>query len=88
MTEKKWNDDVMKGIAYTHNLLDFILSERSQLYGTLVHFMVQFEVNNIEFPTPEDLAFYGKNYYIHFDTDDNKIKLMKQENTDGNQDAG
>lgn len=80
---EKWNDDVMRSIGYAHGLLNFLNAERGQLYGTIIHLMILLGANSIEFPTHEELEIYGNEYYIKFNTEDNKIELLKQEKNDG-----
>lgn len=84
MTDK-WSDDVTRGIDYTHNLLDFMRNERSQLYGSLVYVMLKSDLPSCEI-TAEELREIGKTKYILFspNEEEQKIKIEVLDREDGN----
>lgn len=70
MTEKNenpWVDDVMLGVANSHRLLDFMIRERNQLYGTIIYLMELLEKNRVIMPTIESLKEYHSTFYVLFD---------------------
>jgi len=85
--EKKhsgWQDDVMKGIDYVHNLLDFVRRERFQLYGMLIHLFKTYGITKLELPSVAVLSSYGVDYYLIFhadESDPNKFVLELKEQT-------
>jgi hypothetical protein len=73
---KEWSDSIMEGVNNTVRLLSFMLKERSQLYGTLIHLMLQFEKREIIMPPIEVFNGYGKKYYVNFDAqEDGTLKV-------------
>lgn len=63
----KWNDDVMIGAENVKNYLDFVLKERSQLYGTIIFLMISNNIQESELPSVETFRTYAENYYIIFE---------------------
>jgi hypothetical protein len=61
-----WEDDFMKGAAWCKNFLDILLSERGQMYGTLIHLFLKNGITEIELPTRDVLNSYGRDYYMLF----------------------
>lgn len=78
-----WQDDVTKGAEFIKGYVDFILKERSQLYGTIVHLMIEFGTNKMEMPPRSDMMIYGSDYYILFSKhDDGKYYVELKEQID------
>lgn len=86
MDKNSWDDDVLKGVRYVHNLMDFILRERGQLYGAMIHLMKLLEKDKVEFPPIETFQGYGRDYYLisKDDEEDGKfyMYLKEQEKND------
>ena len=81
LTEReKWEDDIMRGIDYSHKLLEVIKSERSQLYGMLIHLMLQCNLEEVDLPPIDVFRGYGNSYYIIFSNDSGKftMKLLER----------
>jgi hypothetical protein len=87
MTRKEWEDNIMKGIDYSHKLLELLRAERGQLYGAIIHLMLTNNLDSIELPEIETFRSYGKDYYILFSEKEGKFmaSLLPQdkENKDG-----
>lgn len=78
----KWKDNVMSGVEYVGTLLDFMMKERSQLYGTIIYLMILNKLTKAELPPFEVMKRYGTDYYIMYEGNESggvDIKLMEQE---------
>jgi hypothetical protein len=79
-----WKDDVMTGFEKISEFFSFVLRERSQLYGSLIHLMILTGSYKVELPpTPEKFVEYGRKYYVMFSQgDDGKfyMEVHKREN--------
>lgn len=70
MTKNEWDDDVKRGVAYSTKLLDFMLKERGQLYGTIIHLLKLMEEDYVMLPTIEEFKEYGEKFYILYETNE------------------
>ncbi len=88
---QKWEDDIMKGVKWTKNFLDFLLNERSQLYGTIILLMLSRGLESCTLPPIDEFRELGNKYFAVFEEDENKnyrVTLKEQEKTtSGNPDA-
>jgi len=65
MTDE-WKDKVIDGVKWVHNFMDFVVAERSQIYGTLIHLFLLLQTESIILPDRETLIEYGEKYYVLF----------------------
>lgn len=81
MNSKSWKDDVMNGVEYTKALLNYMLKERSQLYGMIIYLMKEMEVNKVILPPPSEMIAYESECYILIDKEDGEffLKLLPRE---------
>ncbi len=79
-----WMDNVIEGVTQTVDLLSFMLRERSQLYGTIVHLMIQFETRELDLPEMDIFKSYGERYFVEFlPTEEGGFKVsLKMRNQD------
>lgn len=68
----KWNDDIMAGAENVKHYLDFVLRERSQLYGTIIFLMVSNKLTETELPPVETFSTYGDSFYVVFEKAENQ----------------
>ena len=77
---KKWEDDITKGIDFSHKILELLRHERGQLYGMLIHLMLKYNTIDVDFPPIDIFRGYGNNYYILFSEENEKftMKLLER----------
>lgn len=91
MTERNYvpMDDVIAGVTKTVNLLNYMIGERSQLYGTIIYLMQMLEKNEIAMPTVEAMREYQKSFYVKFDVvnDEFLVSLVERTSEEGEEDG-
>lgn len=79
----KWDDVVLSGAQNIKNYLDFILKERSQLYGTIIYLMISNDITESELPSEETFRRYGDDYYVLFEKAEGenlfRVRLVERE---------
>lgn len=91
---KDWSDDVLQGVHNTVNLLNFMLRERSQLYGTIIYLMQLLETEKVIMPPAPARLEYQNSFFVLFDKDPEtdeffvylKPRETVEEEDNGNQD--
>lgn len=79
---KPWKDDVMRGVEYVHNLMDYMLGERNQLYGIAIYLMIRLGLEEAELPSIETFKTYEATYYMKVEKSDDglyRIRLVPRE---------
>lgn len=61
--KKVWQDDVMRGVEYTKALLNYMLTERNQLYGIILKLMTDSNITALTLNEDEAIEL-GNKYYI------------------------
>jgi hypothetical protein len=77
-----WEDDVMRGADWAKKFIDFMLAERSQLYGTLIHMFIANGLEELMLPERAVLKEYGEKYYLLYHKDGDEFKLSLKEQTE------
>lgn len=85
-------DDVIMGVSRTVKLLNYMLNERSQLYGTVIYLLQLLEQNRVVMPPVKAMQEYHKSFFVKFDFEgeDFVVSLEPKEGVeeeDGNQDS-
>lgn len=83
-----WNDSMIDGARDVVAYLEKLLSERSQLYGMLIHIMLLTGKTEYNVPDPSWFKELGGKYYVAFYPEEGTgkwiAKLQERKVQDGN----
>lgn len=82
-------DGVLNGVQKTVDLLNYMVKERSQTYGTIIYLMEVLEKNSIVMPPVAAMREYHDSFYVQYIEEDGDffLKIMsKEEEVDGEED--
>ena len=83
-------DDVFSGVKKTVELLNYMLGERSQLYGTVIYLMQLLGENSIAMPTLESMNEYHNTFAVSFGVEEDgfTVRLIDRTELPGEEEDG
>jgi hypothetical protein len=67
MTKKMVDDVVLIGAQRTIDLLNYMIQERNQLYGTIIYLLELMNTDRVIMPPIESMREYHNTFYVTFD---------------------
>jgi hypothetical protein len=74
-------EEVISGVQRTVNLLNYMLGERAQLYGTIIYLMQSLEKDKVYMPSIEAMQEYHDTFSVNYALEDDGfvVKLLPRD---------